>query len=146
MQDRMVVGRGIFTWDGKERHSDRYGAFAIDVGSYDENSRFEAAGWDAPPANLAGTVCRITVRVLEARESGHIGDMFRGISPSKPDVGEIVDLGRGRLFVEDCRFSIGKVAVGLLPDDGRSTDWFDPRKLYRLHDQTVEVTIFPSDS
>ncbi len=56
--------------------------------------------------------------------------------PSTPDVGETIDLGTGR-------FRLGKaektLTFGLEPADGRQTDWFDPAKLYRLHDQTVEL-------
>jgi hypothetical protein len=32
-------------------------------------------------------------------------------------------------------------ATVLAPSDGRETFWMDPRKLYRLHDQTVDVLV-----
>lgn len=31
--------------------------------------------------------------------------------------------------------------IALVPGDGRETMWIDPRLLYRLHDQTVDVFI-----
>lgn len=60
-------------------------------------------------------------------------------------MGEIVDLGVGEIFVTSQDWGAGKVGIGIKPADGRETDWLDPRKLYRLHDQTVEVVISPID-
>lgn len=137
-----ITGIGIFTWDGRERRSDRYGVFALDDADYDKTAQTRAE-WSDDPSTLMFRECRITVEVIEARESGHIGDLFRGIFPEKPDVGEIIDLGTGELFVERDRmhWAVGGFGVGLRPADNRQSDWFDPRKLYRLHDQTVRVTI-----
>ncbi len=73
----------------------------------------------------------------------HIGDLFRGVSPSTPKVGETIVLGTGTFFTEPTdwyaegvKFSL---AFGLDPDDGRETDWLDINSLYRLHEQDVEL-------
>lgn len=130
-----ITGTGIFTWNGRERRSDRYGVFALD--------KTDDAGWSEHPSALTGLQCHITVEVIEARESGHIGDFFRGIFPEKPEVGEVIDLGTGELFIEPWAYATG---VGLRPaDPDQTSDWLDPRKLYRLHDQTVRVTITPTE-
>lgn len=144
----IITGTGIFGWAGEERRSDRYGAFALDRTGYDNNGECPQAGWSEHPSALTGLQCHITVEVLETRESGHIGDFFRGIFPEKPEVGEIIDLGTGTLFVERDRmeWAVGGLGVGLRPSDGRENDWLDPRKLYRLHDQTVRVTITPTET
>jgi hypothetical protein len=136
-----ITGKGVFSWDAAERRSDRYGAFVLDTVDYDKTAYSHDAGWSADPTTFDGMPCTITVTVLENRESGHIGDFFRGISPTKPDVGEVIDLGTGELFTEIKNWGVGHVAVGLVPDDDRESDWFDPNKLYRLHDQTVQVVI-----
>lgn len=134
-----AVGRGVFGWDGHERRSDRYGYFVLSESGYDGNGEYASSGWgDTDPHPLVGRRCRIVARVLESRRSGHIGDLFRGIVPSQPEVGELVHLGEGELTTHDYGWGRG---WGLLPDDERDHDWLEPRKLYRLHDQTVEVTI-----
>ena len=61
-----------------------------------------------------------------------------------PDVGEVVDLGVGTIAIQPSWEASG-VAVALRPDDGRADFWIDPRKLYRLHDQTVELFAEPTD-
>ena len=128
---------GILSWPAVERRSDRYGMIGLSSANYHgtatssvELNLHELAKW-------TGFKVHIIARVIEARESGHVGDLFRQIFPSIPKVGEVVDLGSGFLIVggqqEDMR------VFGLRPEDGRKTDWFDPKKLYRLHDQTVEL-------
>jgi hypothetical protein len=78
--------------------------------------------------------------VTETRESGHIGDLFHGFAPSMPDVGEVVDLGVGILDAERVEWCDDPTIV-LKPGDGREHFWYDPRKLYRLHDQTVDLFV-----
>ncbi len=135
---KQLVAKGVFTWDGSERRSDRYGTFAIARSSYDETATAEATV-DPAVKKLEGSRIKITIEVNEIRESGHIGDLFRGISPSTPEVGEVIELGEGELFIEGSDWPVGRMMFGLLPDDGRDADWLDPYKLYRLHDQTVSV-------
>lgn len=135
-----VTCTGIFSWPAPERRSDRYGLILISDTNYDgdASSPFELDG--AAIQALSGQTCNIKVTVLETRKSGHLGDLFRSIYPTKPEVGEVINLGIGGLFAEwvDTFF-----CFGLKPADGRPDDWFDPKKLYRLHDQTVKVEIVP---
>lgn len=161
----MIVARGIFQWDGSERRSDRYGTFAITA--HDEDSAITTKGekvvfsdFSADDheafANLAaimdleGKNVSIKVKVIETRQSRHVGDVFRGIKPSTPKLGTVIDLGIGELYIEHSTWPAGEccgdVFIGLKPADGRDTDWFDPRKLYQLHCQTVEVEIEETDA
>lgn len=136
----MKVGTGIFTWHASERRTDRYGYFFLHPSNYEETAYVLS---DVNADALAEMECRkvrIVCRVLESRTSGHIGDLFHGIFPTKPDVGEVVDLGVGVLDLVPPTERIG-TQIGLIPDDGREHFWIDPNKLYHLHDQTVEVEI-----
>jgi hypothetical protein len=141
--------KGIFTWPRMERVTDRYGAIAITDKAYEDRmtgpaAEFKGAAVQSDLPLLVGKRCRIVATVLETRDSNHIGDIFRGIGPSRPNVGEVIDLGEGEFFIEpDQDWAVGGVTFGLKPDDGRPNDWFDPRKLYRLHDQTVALEITP---
>ncbi len=135
---KMLIAHGVFTWHGAERRSDRYGTFAIDTTPYN-NTITVPAMVDPTVESLEGERVQIQVEVVEARDSGHIGDLFRGIFPTTPEVGTVIDLGEGVLFIERNDWSVGGMMFGLLPDDDREVDWFDPHKLYRLHDQTVKV-------
>ena len=74
---------------------------------------------------------------METRQSSHIGDIFRGISPSTPQIGDSIELGEGTLFVSA---SPEGQWVGLEPDELRNSDWLDPEALYRVHDQTVVLS------
>lgn len=137
-----VTVTGIFTWGRGERVSDRYGFFTTDRQNYNNDASAQVSCDSVTTlAALNGEQARITVRVLEARTSGHIGDFFRGLSPSTPEVGAEFDLGAGTLRVVFASWSALGCEIGLEPADGRPNDWFDPRILYQLHDQTVEVTI-----
>lgn len=129
---------GIFSWPGEERRSNRYGFVGLWPNDYEHTASVLPDVDLFALRLLQGRRVRMAAKVLEARESGHIGDFFRGIYPSKPDVGEVVYLGEGTLVLGNCA---GVPLVGLQPDDGREHDWIDPRALYRLHDQTVELEI-----
>lgn len=126
-----TIASGTLNWRGAERRTDRYGAICLM-----DPLRMDEAAIEA----LAGRRVTIRATVLEARKSRHIGDLFRGIRPTTPTVGEVVDLGAGEFFTERDQWGL---TFGLLPDDGRDTDWFDPRKLYRLHDQVVALAFIP---
>jgi hypothetical protein len=133
--------RGILSWPARERRSDRYGTIGLYKQNYDETvSTAVDLNIDELVA-YTDTKVRIVATILEARQSGHIGDLFRAIFPSMPTAGQSFDLGAGTLFIT---FEDGEEPVfGLRPDDGRATDWFDPKTLYQLHDQTVELSITP---
>ena len=117
----IFLGKGVLTWYPGERKSDRYGAVWLmkNDGNKVELRSVEGFG-------------ELWALVKETRESHHIGDLFRGFVPTTPEVGEKIKLGKGMIFLED-------FAVGLTPEDGRGADWLDPKALYRVHDQTVEL-------
>jgi len=136
---KVLVATGIFMWEGLERRSDRYGRFyacsSTLNGNVEVQPTFEVEAAEA----LNGKRVRITVEVVSARESGHVGDMFHGISPMKPKKGDVIDLGVGI-------FDVGRnynndPDIGLRPNDGRSAWWINPNQLYKLHDQTVNVFV-----
>lgn len=138
------IGTGVLSWDGSERRTDRYGAIVLDHGTY-PGERVCEARLDLPALEaLLHKRVRLVAVVLAARPSGHIGDLSHGIFPSQPDVGERVELGVGELDFETLEWSPPVIAIALEPRDKRDvltreTFWMDPRKLYRLHDQTVEL-------
>lgn len=136
-----INGTGILGWDGRERRTNRYGTFVLMQSGYEGNGRAKVE-WSDSPGLLLGRRVSIKALVMEARMSGHIGDLFRNIFPTQPEVGETIDLGEGTFFMENFGWHDGNgIGVGIVPDDGRDFDWMDPAKLYRLHDQTVLVTI-----
>lgn len=138
----MNIGQGIFTWDGTERRSDRYGGFTLGATGYTPGVRAEACMDLAALKKLVGKRVRIIATVIESRKSDHCGDLFHKILPSRPEVGEVVNLGVGALRLETWDWDDGDVtAILLMPGDGRNQFWIDPRKMYRLHDQTVSVDI-----
>jgi hypothetical protein len=150
----MVVTKGIFTWNADERRSNRYGGFFLGDSNYNE-SRFCPDAY-CDPDNLEQfqeQKVKITATVVETADSGHMGDMFlflpetpdQHIKPSRPDVGEVVVVGVGTLLVRYYEEGVGKKAFFLKPSDGRNKFWIDPRVLYRLHDQTVTISIEPTE-
>lgn len=137
MKNKTILGYGIFGWMSPERKSDRYGAVALFDGDSKEKKLI-----DSPIVHLdkikevEGKKGSLYVEVLETRQSTHIGDMFRGIYPSTPKKGAKIKLGEGVLFTE---VSYGIQTIGLRPDDGRQSDWLNPKKLYKAHEQTVNL-------
>ena len=125
---RVLMGKGILNWPTKERVGDRYGL--VGLWSVAALSFKDLLSFDIEP--LEGIKGKLVVKVIEARESQHIGDLYHGFYPTTPDVGEEIILGEGSVFYEDG-------FVGLAPDDGRRTFWLEPKKLYRAHQQLVEL-------
>lgn len=133
---KYVIGKGVLTWGKVERVSDRYGSvFLLKDGGNSWNS-VGTVPLDLK-RDLIGKLGTLKARVLETRQSTHVGDLFRGFRPSTPEPGVTLVLGTGRLFHrgegED------NTSVGVLPLDGRQTDWLDPKVLYQAHEQTVEL-------
>ena len=126
----VVLGEGVLNWPSSERVSDRYGRVNI------EGER----GYVSYDPALEGQTGTLTAEIIEARESGHIGDLFRGIGPVTPSAGDVITLGTGTVFLSE---SCGAACIGLRPDDERESDWLDPRALYRCHNQTVRLTFTP---
>ena len=140
-----LIGRGVLNWQRMERVSDRYGAVHLDdhsgeyLGVEDIPAGPIKAAFVPVTRQRVGKTGKLIATVLEARKSGHIGDLFRGISPRVPKVGQKIELGHGALFYEQNRYDPKLTEVGLCPPDGRRSDWLNPRALYDCHDQTVEL-------
>lgn len=128
------LGTGRLTWPRAERVGDRYGVVMLmaDGDSMTETSHY--INPTDPPVDRRG---RLVAEVLETRDSTHIGDLFRGLFPETPEIGERIALGEGTFFTEDTDY--GAITMGLAPDDDRTSDWLDPRNLYRAHEQTVRL-------
>jgi hypothetical protein len=139
-----LLAEGELNWSKYERQTDRYGAVHIQTGGFfartlnelDADLPEEYATFDGAPLGAMG---RLLVEVTAARESYHIGDKSREISPSTPEDGERIVLGEGELFVETDDNYAGVPTIGVYPEDGRETDWLDIGALYRAHCQTVKV-------
>lgn len=138
---KTLIGTGALSWWRTERISNRYGSVAL----YHENS-LGATISDGERISkdtikpLLGQQGKLIAEVTHTRESTHIGDLFRGLSPSTPSVGDVFVLGEGTFFsepiIEDNKLD---VCVGVEPTDGRDEDWLDPNKLYQVHEQTVNL-------
>lgn len=134
---KTTIGRGRLTWNGRERRSDRYGAVKL---MKDGNSLSASVEW-APlhiPEEWREKRVRLLARVLETRQSTHIGDLFRGVYPRTPIVGEVISLGEGILRLGRDP-SDDTDTVELVPLDWRTHDWMLIRGLYDTHEQTVEL-------
>ena len=137
-ENSVLLGTGVLSWDGIERRSDRYGSVMLLAEGIDSTSINDQEGvlWQANLPDI-GALGRLWVKVTDVRESTHIGDIFRGIFPTTPVLGQEICLGTGRLFYDNCA---GVYAtVGLRPDDGRDSDWLNPGQLYKVHEQSVEL-------
>ena len=139
METAINLGTGVLTWSGAERRSDRYGTvWLMNDGATSETEGIPVNKVSIPLPPLEGVRGELRVKVIDARVSTHIGDIYHGIFPSKPEVGEIITLGQGTFFTEDGgewgRF------VGLRPEDDREFHWLDVPALYRAHEQLVEMT------
>lgn len=132
------IAHGIFGWCATERRSNRYGAVHLASSPY-EGGECATVFLDYEAlAKLSGRRVKLTCKVVETRSSGHIGDAFLGIVPTTPEVNEEVVLGVG-LLRTDSSYDPALPDLVLQPNDGRTELWIDPRKLYRLHDQTVDI-------
>jgi hypothetical protein len=140
------IGFGIVAWDGDERRSNRYGAIVLHHMPYSGSDRVKPSIDAGAVASYRGQRVRLFARIVESRVSGHAGDAGLRIRPptESPEVGREVDLGVGLLDSEPVSWS-GLPAVVLRPGDDRPELWIDPRKLYVIHDQTVELSVAPTD-
>lgn len=119
------IGAGVLTWSPGERVSDRYGTVYL-LTMLDSSETVRLA------KTTEGKPGRLIALVRETRRSRHIGDLFHGVFPKIPEVGQKVVLGEGTLFFQD-------ELVGVRPDDGRHTQWLNLRALYQVHEQTVTL-------
>lgn len=147
MGQRILIGTGILGWDGFERRSGRYGSIVLDNEGFEGNGKgtIKAVIEVDPAMQLSDKRARVTVEVVEPRDSAHAGDGFLKLKPTRPDKGETVDLGVGIFSLERAGFALGW-AFQLRPGDNRPEQWMDPRKLFRLHDQTVKVYVELTDA
>jgi hypothetical protein len=129
----MLIGKGIVAWGPGERHTNRYGVVLLRGTTYHTDVTYPEELDVMVLGAMKGRV-RLTCKVLEARESGHCGDFDLGIQPTTPSVGEELEIGVGRID-----WNPALPGILLRPDDGREDFWIDPRILYRLHDQTIEL-------
>jgi hypothetical protein len=97
---RIFLGTGNFTWNSVERRSDRYGSVRLVNDHIPEDNPEHNILIDPELDRLEGKFGILFAEVVEPIESQHIGDIFRGFSPSLPKLGEIVVLGEGELFIE----------------------------------------------
>lgn len=138
---RTSLGEGILNWPKKERVNDRYGLVGLwtesDVPRPETLKEIHNYGQRQQRIKLAhveeGKHGRLVVEVLRTQKSAHIGDLFRGLFPSTPKVGETIVLGEGYVFYEEGNF------IGLEPKEQRESDWLNPKMLYRVHEQYVEL-------
>lgn len=123
----ILIGVGVLNWRRAERIDDRYGSFCLFKDAISEES--------IPLVKLDG-YGKLIAKVIDVRESDHIGDLFHGFFPKKPEVGEVIELGEGNVFYDEDEDG---ETIGLQPSDNRETFWLNPKMLYRCHSQTVEV-------
>ncbi|HSL82426.1 MAG TPA: hypothetical protein VLF66_06585 [Thermoanaerobaculia bacterium] len=131
----ILIGTGVLTWNSAERTSDRYGAVALMPDGATSRTAEESY---IPIGPISGRG-RLVAVVLQSRTSTHIGDLFRKIYPSRTATGSRILLNErvGTVFLANDR---GMISIGIRPDDlRRSTDWLDPRQLYRVHEHLVEL-------
>lgn len=138
--NQILVGRGKLTWMKSERVSDRYGAVWLMSNNDSSLTPHEPTPqplW-LPPATQLGS---LYAKVIDARESTHIGDFFRGIVPKTPKNGDIFLLGTGTASVE----SVININTFLLtPTEPRDSDWLNPLALYNCHESIVELIWIPT--
>lgn len=142
---KILLGSGPLTWDGAERRSDRYGTIFFHPTSANEAKPLDEISFSKEIVEKhVGERGKLIAEVINTRKSEHLGDWFRGIYPSTPEVGDEIELGKGTLFYERQH---GKYdAVGLYPDNQRKTDWLIPQSLYRAHEQTVKLFFIPEST
>ena len=132
------LGRGRLTWTPRERRSDRYGAVFLIPEGHDSFTPGPSQSMVEATPMVLDFYGELIALVRETRESTHIGDIFRGVFPTTPEVGESIVLGEGTLFYEELPLGCG-MAVGLKPRDRRQDLWLDINALYRAHEQSVEL-------
>lgn len=125
----MILGTGKFTWDSAERRTNRYGSFTLVDGVEIFDSTI-----------FLNKMVKISCEVLETRKSSHMGDIFLGIYPSTPKVGDVIELGTGIFDIQNSTWN-EECPDFFLKNEERRELWIDPVQLYKVHDQTVRVLI-----
>ena len=133
-----LLGYGVFSWGAEERRTNRYGSFNMCGESYKGEKPGKSPELTKELRRLDHRRVKLMAKVIETRTSGHLGDMALRISPTTPEVGQEILLGVGILQIESCSWDF-LPSIALVPKDRRTEMWIDPRILYQLHDQTVEI-------
>jgi len=131
----ILIGKGIINWGRDERIGDRYGTVGLFDGSQDNL---------LPIKDVRGHG-KLIAHIRKTRQSYHIGDVFRGLSPKTPKENEFIELGEGTVFFEHKNGIQGRY-IGLKPDEPRDSDWLNPQALYRCHSQTVDLYFAPTQT
>ena len=140
MAKAILLGIGHLTWCSTERRSDRYGSVFLlnpSEGDGGASGGADEGGVSIPVQEGYG---QLVAKVVEPRESQHIGDLFHNIFPSLPKKGERIVLGSGMAF---SRTDYEREMVGVKPIDGRTTWWLNPKNLFRAHSSIVELYWIP---
>lgn len=135
----MILGKGQLTWNKRERVSDRYGAvFLMNEDDYKANLFRENL------KKVKGKNGSLEVKIIEGRESSHIGDILCGLNQKEvPEQGDNFVIGTGTLFeiTEGPRSTLNSEftnPIGLKPEDTNG-HWLDTEKLYNVHESIVEL-------
>lgn len=144
MTGKISLGIGTLTWARAERVSDRYGTVYLIKDGLDSFSSEPAHSFVNVRPEILGQSGELLAVVKATRKSTHIGDLFHGIAPRTPEVGQIIVLGKGQLFREPA--PEGGHQVGVRPSDGRDALWLNMRSIYDAHEQTVELFFHPEGS
>lgn len=149
-----VIGQGVFSWERTERVTKRYGSFGVTPSGNNPRNRSETNFLNVSALlDLEFHRVKITAKVIGLGESEHLGDLYvvdpttgQPIKPSTPKLNEEFVLGVGvlRLMPTDQDFT-GKFFIGIQPENMREMFWMDPRTLYQLHEQTVQLFVEKSD-
>lgn len=117
-----------FGWSAHERQTDRYGGINVLKKLLSDEVK-----------SLDGVRVKVEAVVLSSVESGHIGDLEHGFMPTKPSIGEVIELGTGTTWFEECDPT--HVTMAFEPTDKRKVCWLDPWGLYRCHAQEVDLRL-----
>lgn len=137
------LGSGMLTWDGQERRTSRYGTINLTKTPFAGEAQVPWELDEETVGLLSGVQGVLVARVIETRESSHVGHHSRGLYPSTPGAGDEIELGYGRIMLVPCTGDWGSPGIALLPLDRRHFDLMDPRALYRVHEQTVDLYFNP---
>lgn len=134
MEERIELGIGRLTWPASERRSDRYGkVFLIEHSDSLSAVTPPIVPLTLPPACRHTEIFEVRAVVQETRQSTHIGDLFHGVFPRTPQVGQEITLGSGRLHVDESGY------LTVVPEEVGAYPWMDMRALYDAHEQTVQL-------
>ena len=116
-----TLATGIFMWSSPERRSQRYGFIYMDSSNFDQTITVAPTLDMELLRALTGKRVRLSVKVVESRKSGHLGDAALNIKPRRPKDGRVFELGIGTLAIKDDPVSASDMmSFGLMPGDGRA--------------------------